>query len=273
MNNQNRILTCLVIVALSPSWQGCVAPCSQPCGEVVAKRDEIPRDLTVLGGDVSPLRQAFNSSSDRWRAVALVSPTCSECVLGAEAVEQEIAGRYGADQVPVLVIWIPMLPSDNEQAARAAATIFKPEQVIHFYDAHRTVGLLYTRGTFAGFIERARKSLPEGHYLADAFDHRQESEQPQWDLYMLYAPGVQWDQSPPVPTHWIRHCGRNDGQKSTYWVDSPDRPPHEGDLFEAVRLMADEAIGTARVGEGTSRMTIGLPDSANRRSTADMGHR
>lgn len=227
------------------------------CGEPVTARDDTPRTMTVLGDDLAPLRDAFNAQSDRWRAVALVSPTCSECIYGAEAVQKEIIERFSPDRVSTLCIWIPMLAADNEQAARTSATIFPPDRAVQFYDARQNAGWAYAHDTFAEFVSRARKSLPDGHYLVEHFDNTQEREQPQWDLYMLYAPGVRWSRSPTLPTHWIRHCGRTDGRKSTYWIDSPDAPPHEGNLFDAMREMADKAVG-AKVSDVSSRMKIEL---------------
>lgn len=246
--------------------KSCCTSAASCCNEAAAERDETPRDVTVLGDDFAPIRESFNAMKDRWRVVALVSPTCSECVYGAEAVRKEVIDRYPADRVGAICIWIPMLSTDNEKAARASATIFPPERAALFYDRRQSVGWAYARDTFAGFIDRARKSLPQGHHLAEAFNDPQQRDRPQWDLYMLYAPGVRWDQAPPAPTHWIRHCGRTDGQNSTYWVDSPDAPPREGNLFEAMRQMADGAIGAAQVSDASSGMKIellGFPSCPN----------
>src|SRR5882672_1027900 len=110
---------------------GCTGA-SSCCNGTAHTRDETPRDVTVLTNDLTPLRDAFNARSDQWRAFALVSTTCSECVLGAEAVEKEITHRYPANQLDAIVVWIPLLPSDNERAARASATIFPPNRATQF---------------------------------------------------------------------------------------------------------------------------------------------
>lgn len=242
------LLLCLGVIALA----GCASRSQQYCGEQIEPRDATPRHVTVLGDDLAPLRDVFNAQSERWRTVALVSPTCSECVLGAEVVEKEITARYAASQVAAMIVWIPMLPTDNELAARGSATIFPPppnERVTQFYDAQQTLGTRYAQQTFAGLYERARKSLTDDHWLATALDDRIEQKRPQWDLYMLYAPGVRWEESndaPPMPTHWIRHLGRRgdaSSSTSTYWQDTPESGPREGDLYEAIRAMADQAIG------------------------------
>jgi hypothetical protein len=214
----------------------------------------------VLDDDLVPVRNAFNEGSGQWRAVALVSPTCSECVLGAEVVAKEITGRYPTSQVDALIVWIPMLATDNEKAARASATIFSSGRVTQFYDSHQTLGWAYARETFAGFYERARKSLSDDHWLATALDDRTEVRRPQWDLYMLYAPGVKWEASsdaPPIPTHWIRHLGRKEDRKtSTYWQDTPESGPRDGDLYAAIRAMADSAIGAPHVKQIAMRIEV-----------------
>src|SRR5262245_15142177 len=117
------------------SLMGCTSRNQQHCGEPMKARDDTPREITVLGDDLAPLRSAFNDTSNQWRIVALVSPTCSECVLGAEAVEQEITARYPAIQVAALIVWIPMLPLDSQTAAQASATIFPPQRALQFYDS------------------------------------------------------------------------------------------------------------------------------------------
>lgn len=225
------------------------------CGDAIAARDGVPRDVTLVGGDLSAVRAAFNAQSDRWRLVALVSPTCSECVLGAEAVKKEVTDRYRSDQVGALVIWIPMLEPDNEAAARASATIFPLGRAAQFYDSEQHVGWAYARETFAGFRARARKAIADDHPLARAIDESR-AERPQWDLYMLYAPGVTWTQAPPMPTRWLRHFGRRENGRSLYWRDSPDQPPREGDLFLAIREMADDAMGPPLTKTGGAAMRV-----------------
>ena len=214
--------------------------------QAVQARDDVPRQVTVLADDLSPLRERFNADSGRWRVVALVSPTCSACVLGAEVVQKEITARYPQQQVAALIVWIPMLKTDNEKAASSSAMIYPLERADQYYDSQQGVGWAYARGPFAGFPQRARKSLPEGRSPTDASDDRAERLIPQWDLYMLYAPGVKWEpgSAPPPPTHWIRHLGRKqDGKTSIYWQDAAESGPHEGDLHAAIRQMAENAIG------------------------------
>lgn len=223
--------------------------------------------MTVLGESMRPLRDDFNADADRWRTVLVVSPTCSECVLGAEAVEREILAKYPAARVCASVVWIPMLESDNESAARRATGIIARTNASHFYDSAQAVGWAYHRGAFHDMERRAKVALPAGHWLFDAWAEHGE-DRPQWDLYMLYAPGVRWSEhgtEPPMPTAWIRHVGRNgEGGASVYWRDTPDTPPLEGDLHAAMRTMAEQAIGPAAVGAiPPAIQLLGAPDCPN----------
>src|SRR5262245_39269019 len=114
---------------------GCASRCETCCGEPVAARDALSRDMSILGNDQSSLVRAVNMEDQSWRVIALVSPTCSECVYGAEAVKKEIADRYQPQQVAAMIVWIPMISTDNEEAAHASATIFPVDRVTHFFDA------------------------------------------------------------------------------------------------------------------------------------------
>ena len=37
-------------------------------------------------------------------------------------------------------------------------------------------------------------TLPRGRQLA-------------WDIYFVYAPGVRWEEEPPLPTQWMHQLG------------------------------------------------------------------
>ncbi len=204
---------------------------------------------------MSALRDDFNAHADRWRVVLLVSPTCNECAIGARAVEREILARY---QIHASVVWIPMLTGDDEAAAQQATGIIPRENARHFYDSVQAVGSAYDRGPFAEMDSRATIALPASGGLREAWARRGE-ERPQWDLYMLYAPGVRWEaeeRSPPAPTAWIRHLGRlgTEGAPSSYWRDTLDSPL-QGDLYRALRTMAEETLGPA----GASRSNWAPP--------------
>jgi hypothetical protein len=230
-----------------------IACATPPHDDSVAERPQasavsgLPQAMTTLGGSMSPLRNEFNAHADRWRIVLVVSPTCNECVLGARAVERELMARYSPEKIHASVVWIPMLAGDDEVVARRSTAILARENASHFYDSVQAVGWAYDRGPFAEMDQRAEAALPASHRLREVWEKRG-GDRPQWDLYMMYAPGVRWDErqsAPPAPMAWIRHLGRRGGvgAPSSYWRDSLDSPLREGDLYEAMRTMAVETMG------------------------------
>lgn len=80
------------------------------------------------------------------------------------------------------VVWIDILPSDDEAAATRAATLFDDPRVTQFHDPQR----------------RAGEALAAG--LLDA--------PPAWDIYLAYGPDAAWGAAPPVPADWLHQLGR-----------------------------------------------------------------
>lgn len=255
--------TWIAVAARTPPKDGAPACCATD-GDAPGA----PQVVRALDASTGLLRDDFNANADRWRAVLLVSPVCSECVLGAQTVEREIMARYPPERVHASVVWIPMIKGDSEDAARKSSGILARTNASHFYDAKQAAGWAYHCGSFEGMARRVKAALPADHWITEAWaEHREDT--PQWDLYMLYAPGVTWDADalPPKPAAWIRHIGRHgEDEKSVYWRDTPDTPPREGGLFEAMRAMADETIGKPEAGATEVAPTIellGFPDCPN----------
>ena len=128
--------------------------------------------------ELDRLRAEFNRTSDRVRVVALLSPTCGECQKGQRVV-QSVFSKYPADsRLRGFVVWLPMLPSDSEKAASVQAGRFVDGRVAQQWNGDRSAGKLVA--STLGLKGNA------------------------WDVYLLYAPGVQWTgNSPPAPTFWM----------------------------------------------------------------------
>ncbi len=266
-------LACLTLACL---LSACASPrAGSYCGEPVTDAGPA-QPVALVDGTMSGVRDDFNAHADVWRVVLLTSPVCSECVLGARAVEREIMARYPAEQVHATVVWVRMLDGDSAESASAASGIIARANATHFYDDAQVTGWAWHRGPFAGMARRVKAALPPGHWISQAWaEHREDS--PQWDVYMLYAPGVKWagaDAPPPAPSAWIRHIGRTGERRegpSVYWRDSPDTPPREGGLYEAMREMADETMGkpmntpsaSATTTTGPKIELLGFPDCPN----------
>ena len=126
---------------------------------------------------VADLRNAFNASSDRTRVVAILSPTCSECIAGQGVIAKTFA-TIGSDQLRGFIVWLSMRGGDNEQAAGRQSDAFTDARVQQAWDNAGGIG--------------------------DAFSRTLSLKGRAWDVYAVYAPGVRWTESaPPTPTFWM----------------------------------------------------------------------
>ena len=83
------------------------------------------------------------------------------------------------------VVWIDILPSDDEAAVTRAAALLDDPRVTQFHDPLRLAGA----------------ALADG--LLD--------EPPAWDVYLFYGPETVWDGAPPAPADWLHQLGRERG--------------------------------------------------------------
>jgi hypothetical protein len=195
---------------------------------------------TPLGESILPLVEAFNADRERARFVAILSPTCGACRHGAEAIARSLL-RDGASDVAVFIVWAPMLPPDNEAAARQASDLLEGPGVHQFYDPDRRVGTMFRADVFPRAAEQMLKSLPPDHYLSETLSGRS-NDTPEWDIYMFFPRGQEWSDTAPSPIHWIRQVARvADEQEellSVMWRDSYSQPPIEGSLPDHLRDLA-----------------------------------
>jgi len=71
-----------------------------------------------------------------------------------------------------------MLADDGDDAAQRQARSWKDSLVDHWWDADK--------------------------YLSECFQRRLGLHGPAWDLYLLYPPGLRWDDElPPIPAFWM----------------------------------------------------------------------
>ena len=132
------------------------------------------------------LREAFNKASHRVRVVSLLSPTCGHCQNGQRVVEAVFSKYRNDERLRGFVIWLPILPNDDEAAAAAQAGAFVDRRLIQQWDRDRASGRLVA------------KTL---NLKGNA-----------WDVYMLYAPGVKWTgDTPPAPTFWMHQLRAETG--------------------------------------------------------------
>jgi len=132
--------------------------------------------LATLDEDTAAFEAAFNAHPSAARLLVILAPTCASCRIGARAVRDHVLDA-DAD-VEVHVVWGRVLPSDDRQAVLAAAETLEGDAVRHYWDPEMLLG----------------RRLGEHMALLGA-DFA-------WDVYLFYAPGAAWGDTPPEPAAW-----------------------------------------------------------------------
>lgn len=155
---------------------------------------------------------------------------------------KEIAEKYSEDEVSVHVVWMPMVPGDDEQAARSSAKMYGGHAVHQYYDAQRIVGLAYRAEVFANCLRDAIGVMPKDHPLyADLTEWAStpRGEGPLWDAVLFYPPSVEWREEMPRPAAWSKQVGffGSDAGPITgmFFRNSCTEPPTESDWHVEVR--------------------------------------
>ena len=77
-----------------------------------------------------------------------------------------------------MLIWVPILPNDSQQAAEAEASDFTDSRISHLWDADRN--------------------------LAGAFASTLGLQCPAWDVYLLFDAAAEWiGDDAPQPAYWM----------------------------------------------------------------------
>jgi len=127
--------------------------------------------------DTDAVRKEFNSSNDKVRIVALLSPTCPGCRSGHGVVGQ-VLKRFSSSRLQAILVWEPMLDGDSPKTATQQADTIYDARITQGWNDDKEVGKLF--GATLGL-----------HDIA-------------WDVYLLYKPGIKWEaQQPPRPTFWM----------------------------------------------------------------------
>lgn len=95
---------------------------------------------------------------------------------GAREVRKAIIDDPKAAAIPSIVVWIPMLDSDDRDAAVAMTSTYAGKPIPQFWDGERLLGFEVSRS------------------LGFATDHAS------WDIYLFYPPHAEWtDAGLPPP--------------------------------------------------------------------------
>jgi len=173
--------------------------------------------LVSLVEGLSRLASDFNAAKGGPRFLAILSPTCSACVHGAEAVKAAI------------------LP------ASASSAIVAAPHVRQYWDPARRVGASFRKDVFPDAVERMKRSLPKDHFFDQYLVDRDKS-QPEWDIYLFFEAGAEWTNRAPAPSRWVRQTAlfaKGEGRELTslLWANDYANAPVEGSLTEQLRRL------------------------------------
>jgi hypothetical protein len=157
-------------------------------------------------------------------------------------VQSEIVVPHPRFDVAVAIVWMPMVPTDSEQAAQEEAARLSDPRVAHFYDPDRRVGTAYSAHVFGACAKEALLALPREHPLRPRLAELAEGdpgEWPLWDALLLYRAGTTWQaEPPPPPVRWakqVAYFGTDDIVTGTFFRNDCRSPPLDSDWQVVVR--------------------------------------
>lgn len=98
-------------------------------------------------------------------------------------VQRHVLDRIDDPRLRVYVVWGPMLERETEAEARGATVYLPDGRATHFWTPLQTLAEMLTPAA----------GLPPGERA--------------WDTFQLFAPGVTWEETPPVPSY-LMHVGK-----------------------------------------------------------------
>jgi hypothetical protein len=124
-----------------------------------------------------PFIDDFNQNRDRLRIVALVSPTCLDCLNGVRSIRRAIQAASPAIPIAASIVWMDVSPLDSPAEIEQVSNLIQLEDARQFHDPTGWTG------------RQIAASLGFPTQLA-------------WDTFLFYRAGLGWNEAPPAPTDW-----------------------------------------------------------------------
>jgi hypothetical protein len=135
-----------------------------------------PKDKTL-----EDLVKQFNNDDDMIRIVAILSPSCQDCLHAKKDLERTVQRFASSGKIKEIVIWHPSAGSEAEEPS-----------ILLFND--------------------------ESGEIARSFGKSMSLNEKALHVYLLYPPRIRWeglDQTPPSPAFWM-HQSANLGRKNYF---------------------------------------------------------
>jgi hypothetical protein len=145
-----------------------------------------------------PLLDDFQRDAGLVRVVLIVSPTCDVCVAGANIAGADLLATVPHPDLRLYFAWIPVLPPDSIEEAKAVAAGIPNPRAAHYWDADRALGR--HMGEALRISAQESIGVNGGHGLA-------------WDVYLAYGRGNDGLTHPDFWMHQlaVEHAPRLDG--------------------------------------------------------------
>jgi len=157
-------------------------------------------------------------------------------------VAEALLAIHANAELGVSIVWIPMVATDSEAAAREMSDLFRDDRVRQFWDADQACGLAFSQHVFSGWARQAFSDLSnEEKSRATMYVHADTPLEhwPAWDIVLFYEKGIEWTKHPPAPAHWAcQHAfygTRKDGTSGLFWRDNFTTEPFASDWPSEIR--------------------------------------
>ncbi len=173
------VLVVLVLALTLTAKTRTASPTNQDCCHRSPAKSPAPTvtSAAMASFTTDDVRKEFNSSSEKVRVVALLSPTCPGCQSG-HAVVSRVLKKFPSPKLQAILIWEPMRDGDSLAAATQQADSVRDTRIIQGWNENKSLGKLF----------------------GDTLDLHDIA----WDVYLVYKPGIKWEaQQPPQPTFWM----------------------------------------------------------------------
>lgn len=154
-----------------------LAACSQESPTSIVDATTQPAYIT-LDRELTRFRTDFNAMANKIRLVFISGPSCGICLRGMDDLNESIvADLQGDPRIHTFVVYVPALGAEEKHAA-AAVPLMQGPRINHYWDKEGDSGLEF------------QQALGIPMYA--------------WDVWMMYEPGVRWEQgvAPPEPAFW-----------------------------------------------------------------------
>ena len=100
--------------------------------------------------------------------------------MSARVVQRYVLDEIADERLRAYVVWGPMLGEETEEDAPKGSVFFNDPRASHFWTGAHTL------------VEMWQEPL-------GLEDERA------WDVFLVFAPGTEWGETPPVPDYYMHH--------------------------------------------------------------------